>query len=113
MRAANVAHGMRGPVTSSTTSSPTAHRSPIECRIDVEPGGGQVLAEGPLAQADAEPALPVVELFAGECVDGLVVAPVVLGVADEVADQAAAQPAVLGARRAKRGGVDRAACGCR
>ena len=61
----------------------------------------------PLASVDTQPALPVVELLAGEGVHRLGVAAVASDVADEVVDQAAAQAAALGAGRPQGGDVDR------
>ena len=50
----------------------------------------------PVGQLAAQAGLPGVEVLALEGVDGLLVAAVVLGVPDEVPDQAAAEPAALG-----------------
>ena len=87
-----------------------ADRPPVADQggVDVETERGEVLAERPVGELDAESALPGVQLLAGERVHRLEVAAVVPDVADEVVDQAAAEPAALGSGCPQGGGVDRA-----
>ena len=66
--------------------------------VDLQVDSGQVLTEEPVRELTAEPGGPPVQILALEGVHGLTVAAVVLDVADEVADHAAAQTAVLGSR---------------
>ena len=65
--------------------------------VDGEPGGGEVLAERPVAELAAEVLAPPVELLARDGVDRLRLAAVVLAAADVVADHTAAEPTLLGA----------------
>ena len=87
---------MRGPVTSSTTSSPTAQWSPIRAASTSSPRMVRFSPNEPLAITRSRRTLPGVHLLAGEGIDSLAVAAVVAGVTDEVADEPAAQPATLG-----------------
>ena len=64
--------------------------------VDVDPPGRQVLPEEPVGQLPAQTLLPAVQIFPRERVHGLVVAAVVLAVADVVTDQSTAQPGLLG-----------------
>ena len=71
--------------------------------VDVDPLGGQILAEQPVGQPAAQPRLPPVLVLPRVRVNGLVVAAVVLDVEDLITDQAAVQPGRLGPRRAQSG----------
>ena len=59
--------------------------------VDLESDRGEVLAEETVGQLAPKLALPLVEVLPLKGVDGLLVAAVVLSVADEVPDQPAAQ----------------------
>ena len=90
IQAANVAHGMRGPVTSSS-ADPTRQRSPTTAPSTSTPDGRQVLAEHPVAQVTPERATPPVELLARHGVHRLVRPAVVLAADDVVTHDPAAR----------------------
>ena len=67
--------------------------------VDLEVQRGEVLAEETVRELAAQPAFPIVEVFALEGVDRLIIAAVMLAVANEVPDQPAAQACGLRPRR--------------
>ena len=79
--------GCAATVTTSSTSSPDPPALADPRLVHVDPGRGQVLAEEAVGQLAAQPLRPAVQVLALERVHRLVVAAVVLAVADEVTDQ--------------------------
>ena len=94
---ANVAHGMRGTSTRSTTS-PIVHKLADEGVRHLHTLGGDVLAELPRGDRPPDVRRPPLLVLRGVGIDRLQPAAVVAGVTDLVADRAAAEAAALGAR---------------
>ena len=97
IHAAKFAHGMRGPVTSRTTS-PTRQRSPTRAPSTSRPSVVRFSPKMPSVSGLPSSSAPVVELLAGHRVDGLPRPAVVPARADLVAHHAAAQATLPGAR---------------